>query len=601
MGPPSRAAALLLAGAISAVAIPLSWTRPELINGRGDFTQYAARHEHLRGALLGSGVWPEWSHLLGGGYPILGDPEDPGFSPLALLTLAFGTVTGLKLVGVLAMLAFGLGVRALLRRDGLPEAAAVIGGAAAGLSLWIPVRMEDGNPNEVGFAILPWILLALREGGRRRLLFAVLLLLTLLMDGKLAFVVVVQVLGLFVLTGLAAGPDRAAAWRWLLRLAGTGAATAILALPRLLPALELLEERGGVGSPRLWFHAAEYGPSTISAYAPGRLLFEAAGIGGAVQGSLTSVCVGPVALLLAMIGILANARRLLPLALPVLLCAWLALAHRAPFDLFRLLWELPVLRAIDAPGKYFSFPVVLGLAVASGHGAASVIGRLPAPRRRAAGLLLGLLVAAPLARETWKVHARTYSTELPAIARQRVPEFYTVRSDGLWRGRSEPWNANTYVNVLRGVGTLDWYTGIPRDEVAIPRTIVRADGSEIPEPAWRGEAWVQGTGRPLRVRIRYHEIELEERPPEGEVAVINQSAHQDWTASGGRIVPAGGLLAVEADGGQGPIRLRFRSRSLRLGARITGSCILLVAALAPLLAWRRRRARSFRHGPESTR
>ena len=71
--------ALVIAGI---VIIILTACLPAIVSGNrivrnGDLLTYAARHEFVRQSVLEHATLPQRSHLLGGGYPTIGDPEDP--------------------------------------------------------------------------------------------------------------------------------------------------------------------------------------------------------------------------------------------------------------------------------------------------------------------------------------------------------------------------------------------------------------------------------------------------------------------------------------------------------------------------------------------
>ena len=573
----------------------------DLISTRGDYTQYLARHHHLRTAILEHGVFAQRSHLLGGGYPILGDPEDPSFQPLSLLTIAFGEVMGLKLIGLLHMFVFGGGLFLLcLRRFQMAPAASLLAGLAAAFSLWIPVRMLDGNPNETMPAYLPLIFYAATGVGRGglRILGLALLFGALLSDGKLSFVTSVLVLLLVTslhvlwpvpsLSGSGASESR---FLPLVRLGVALACAFCLFQFRIQPALEVISAQGGLGRMKLWFHADHYAEDTINAYTFGRMFWEANGLRGAWLGSLTSICVGPGVLLLAALGVFVAGRRALPYTLVALLCSWLMLAHQAPVDLFRPLWDLPVLSAIDAPGKYFSFFPVLVLCLLAGFGFHGVLSRVTASYRPLLILGVGLLALALPFVHSYRTHERSYSYRVEEQHPLRPTGFLAVRSDGLPRGRFLPANSNTYLNLRRGVGTLDWYSGIPLWEIAETAVVVLEDGRERANPNYRGEAfWLLGEPAELRVAYDYHHIRVEGLGSRGGILQINQNHHDDWKAPHGVDVISrpGELLRLQIPAGLREVVLSYSSSSLRLGAWLSlGSFLGILLFIAMM-----RRARS---------
>ena len=121
-----------------------------------DFFQYASRHEAIRKSLIEYHTFPMRSHWLGGGFPTLGDPEDPTLNPLVLITILFNPITGLKLIVFFALLIGGLATYALARYIlGYTQWGSLFSALIFSLSLFVPLRVQDGNPNEVYATFLP--------------------------------------------------------------------------------------------------------------------------------------------------------------------------------------------------------------------------------------------------------------------------------------------------------------------------------------------------------------------------------------------------------------------------------------------------------------
>ena len=582
----SFAVLLGIALVILIVGLPVL-TSGGLISDRGDATQYYARHHHLRTALLDHGVLAQRSHLLGGGYPVIGDPEDPTFNPLSLLTIGFGEVMGLKLHGLLAMFLFGAGIFLLLhRRFDLDTIPAAFAGLTAALSLWVPVRMWDGNPNETIPVLLPLLILIWsgKNRGGLRIVAMALLFGVMLSDGKLSFVTGVWFLGMLSLLHLIPGMRSrefrdVEPWRPLMRLSVALVVAFGLFQFRIQPALEVVNARGGLGRMELWFHADHYSPETINAYSPMQLAQEA--IGWVPWfGNLTSVCVGPAAVLLGLWGVLNCGRRLLPWVAVSLLGLWLCLAHHAPVDLFRLFWELPVFSAIDAPGKYFSFSLVMAACLFAGLGFQTIWSRTAA-RGRIVLAACALFSLAFLGWNVWGIHGRSYTYEVPGGWDQASEIHAPIKSRDLPRGRFKPINSNTYLNLRRGVGTIDWYTGIPLEEIAKPRVTIESDGAETPNPAYVGEAWWKDSKAPVAgVEMSYHWIRVSLGKHEGGTLVINQNHHKDWSpAVGASVTSDDGLLEVKVDPSMKSVTLNYSSAALFRGvvfSALTGLLLVFV-------------------------
>jgi len=166
-----------------------------------------------RKTLLEEGAFPLRSHLIGGGYPTLGQPFDGSWAPTLLPVLALGPVGGVKL-NLLLLLALGTWGVWRLGRDwlGLSDEATAFAAAAFAVSGWLPSMMLVGFYPQALYMAAPGalaLLLAPRSPEER--IGAGFLLLLLLQQGGNAFVATVGFL--FVALWGHAAHTRAAPWR----------------------------------------------------------------------------------------------------------------------------------------------------------------------------------------------------------------------------------------------------------------------------------------------------------------------------------------------------------------------------------------------------
>ncbi|MFN0149412.1 MAG: hypothetical protein ACKVU1_01705 [bacterium] len=587
---------------VFAAAFPVA-TSGDRVNFNNDFFQYAARHELVRQGVFAFHSLAQRSHLVGGGYPVIGDPEDPTFNPLVLFTLALGAVTGLKWIGIVSMIFGAVSLYALTREAfGYTRYGATASALFFGLLLWLPVRLRDGNPNEVYFYFIPACLLCLYRAhlDRRYVIGLAGLFLTMLSDGKQSFFVCVAYIAVLCLcarvpgaslwAGRAAAPGalrRERSFEWIAVALGL---VALFYAFRILPALELIRTGGSLGRMALWFHEPTYSPETINAYSISRMLREAvAWRGEAGLSRLTSFCIGWIPLALAAGACVLSWRRTYPWLASGALFAWLALAHNAPVDLFRAAWELPIFNAIAAPAKYFGALPLLCVCVLSGRGIDGLVQSRWTRVRVPLAVALIACGAAFLFPKVWAVSAATYTYDLPPVSADASAAFYSLRGDGLSRARLAPLEANTYVNVLRGVGTIDWYTGIPIAERAIPRDIISEDGASRPNPEYRGECFWLDDGSAVAMTFTPHAMSAQIRAETARTLVINQNYHPDWRANAGTLREWNGLLCVQVPPGSYELRLTYFSRAFALGLAISGAAVLATAGTFAFARSRRKR------------
>ena len=611
----------ILAYGIIFVVITLSSIPPLTSGGKlnlnADFFQYASRHEAVRKSLIEYHTFPLRSHWFGGGFPTLGDPEDPSLNPLVLLSVMFGTVLGLKLITYLALLVGGLSTYALaLYVLGYTRWGALFSGLIFGTSLFVPLRILDGNPNEVYAAFLPLCMLLIGlacRGRKSALLILPFVFYTMLSDGKLNFFMAIFYVGIFCFLDIFPPFKTLAPWNpsskvdirpmkiFLLALC----VTALIGMVRILPALELINAKGGLRHFELFFHPGTYRPEGVYAYTFQQLWQETLGwtqetlgwkgrlalvtIGW--KGQSGRIMVGFLPVILFGVALFAFWKKSLPWGINLVLFGWLLLAHNAPVDLLKPLWKLPIFNALYRPYKYFSFQIAFTFAVASGQFFWLLKKFRPRWLEHLCAIILIVAGVWCLYPKTTKVQRDTYTFETPAEFLIPQEDFFNVQGQNLARGRAQPFRAATYLNLLRNVGTVDWYTGIPIDENAIPKYFVDANNNEIPNPEYQGEVFFleveDATEQPsppstAQVTFRPNSMTVQVNVQTPGILVINQNYHRDWHTNRGELFNKDGLIALRLqETGSYTICLRYISRSFYAGL---ATSILSLAVLA-FICW----------------
>ena len=559
----------------------------ERIHRNADFFQYASRHEAVRKSVLEYHSVPLRSHWLGGGFPTIADPEDPTLNPLVLLTVIFGTVMGLKLIGYLALLIGGLATYAFTRSIlGYTRFGALYSGLVFGTSLFVPVRLFGGNPNEIYAAFVPLCLLLLGlacQGRKMAIVLLPIVLYTMLSDGKAQSLMAMFYIGVLCVlamipatTALSSGREEAPwprlQYRPLKFFLLIMALTTLISMVRILPAWELIRSHGGVQE-MLRSHPKVYLPEFIHAYTVERLWKEAVSFDGRVG----MVTIGWIPVFLSGIAFIAFFKHTLAWGLTLLLFVWLALAHRAPVDLLEWLWNLPVFDTIYRPDKYFSLAVAFTLAVVSGR-SFSLLERLRSRwMERLIALILIVFSVGFLYPKARSIHSRSFR-DVPVLEAWPERGFFQIEGNSLLRNRRTPSRSLAYFNLTQNIGTIDWYTAIPIPAYAVPKYLVGRDNEYIANPAYRGEVFLEPAGAGSLTATPVFQpnsvaISVEVRAPA--ILVINQNFHPDWHADHGKVVRRDGRLAVRLQKtGTYVVQLRYHPRSFYLGLALTTSTLL---------------------------
>jgi len=376
---------------------------------------------------------------------------------------------------------------------GYTQWGALFSGLVFGTSLFVPLRILDGNPNEVYAAFIPLCLLLIGlacKGRKIALIILPFVFYTMLSDGKLTCFMGLFYIGILCVLSLIPifknfiyqNSNNKINICPLKIFLFTLLITFFIGMVRILPALEIIRTKGGLGNMQLFFYPKEY---SVYNYTFEQLWQELLGWKGR-QGLVT---LGWVPVILFGVSLLYSWRNSLPWLISAVLFGWLLLANNAPIDLFRILWNLPIFNAARRTYKYFSFQIVFTLAI----GAGQCFFLLKKLRPRWLEHIIAIvLIAASLCflyPKMAKIQRDTYNYELSDKLLVPAKEFFNVQSKGLQRNRSGPFRSITYFNLLRGIGTIDWYTGIPIDENAIPKYFVNSADQYIPNPEYQGEVF----------------------------------------------------------------------------------------------------------------
>jgi len=579
----------IIAFILIAVAIILPSISPLLSDGKVDFNddffQYAGRHEAVRKAILEYHSFPTRSFWFGGGYPTLGDPEDPTLNPLTLFTLTFGSVMGLKVIPFLAMLIGGLSSYALARYIlGYTKWGSLFSGLVFGLSLFIPLRIQDGNPNEVYSAFLPLCLLLIGlacRGKKVALLILPFVFYTMLSDGKLNALMAILYLGILCFFDIIPIFNTFGVQNETKRVNIKPLKVIILALIvtffigmiRILPAFDLISTKGGLGHIDLYFQPKTYTPEGIPAYTYQQLWQELIGWKNA-QGLVT---IGGLPVLLSLIAFYIFRRRSFPWGVNLFLFGWLILAYNAPVDLLRFLWKFPIFSAVYRPYKYFSFQIAFTFAIVAGQFFWLLAKMRPRWLEHIFAIILIVLGVWFLYPKVDKIQKETYTFDMPSGLLVKQDDFYNIQGKDIVRNRKEPLNSLTYTNLIRGIGTVDWHTGFPIAENAVPKYFVDVKGTFIPNPKYRGEAYFGDSKNLAGAYFRPNSIIIQVSLQKPDTLIINQNYHRDWHTDHGRIFDKNGLIALQLDeAGTYNITLHYISRSFYVGLIVSLLSLIIV-------------------------
>lgn len=547
-----------------------------------DFFYYAGRHESVRNAVLEYHAFPTRAFWYGGGYPILGDPQDPTLNPLTLITVIFGSIMGLKIIVYISLLIGGLSTYLLTRYIfGYTRWGSLFSGLVLGLSPYIPFLIRDGNVNDIYIAFIPLCLLLIGLVCRGKKIFLLILpfiFYTMLSDGKTTFLIcflyigIVCMLDIFPFSNVFGTKEVNRIGIKPLKvflLAMT--LTFFLGMLRILPVLDLMLLKSSTGKIVVWFHPIIYNFTDIIPLTFQQLWNYLIGY----QGTLHFMTIGLIPVLLSLSAFFIFPKKALPWIVVLILFIWLELAYYAPVDLFKLLWKLPLFNVITKPWKYFTFEIVFTLIIVGGQ----FFWLLTKIRSRwlehtLAAVLIFLSVLA-LYPGFCAIQKNTYTYDIPATRLVKQNEFYNIN-----RNRERLFTApknvrihalmNEYTYIMRNIGIIDWGATFIVGEKAIPKYFVDINGAFIPNTNYRGEAYFSDPDNLAEVSFRPNSIIMNVKIEKPDTLIINQNYDRDWHTNHGKILEKDGLIALQLNQtGNYKISMYYISRSFFTGLAIS--------------------------------
>ncbi len=539
--------------------------------GLYDWDQHLFFYGAARRTVLEFGQFPFWNPWYCGGVPALANPQFPALSASFLLTLLFGVPFGLKLAATVhAFLGMAGGYR-LAREHDLDRISALLAGMVPMASTVYTLHVAVGHTIWLATAYLPWALWAYvrsRDDGRYVAVIAVAFV-AMILHGQL-YLVIYAGLALAAWSAIDAAARRS--WRPILVVALALAACGLLAAFKLLPMYEMFAARG--------YPVEDRSSSSLTLIVAALLrrdqaLAPLASVAGQEWGWWEyGAYVGPVVLVLALVGSLSSRRGTVGFAILAALFLWIAAGWQA--GLWGVVQRLPFGAGVRVPSRFILVTVFfLGLLAAAGlatiRAALAARGRPRLATALAAGVVLA--VAVDLALVGHRPLTEAFGVTAPDLA--PPGEFAQVVAAQRYPNRTPYATMFPYLLENRGVvNCFERFGLVPR---ATPRTL--ADGRVV--PGYRGEVYVLEGGTARIDSFSPNVVEVSYAAPHGGVLVLNQNFYPGWRADDAAASDHAGLVATAVPPGSGRVRFWFRPTRFWAGALASAMTMLgLLAALA---------------------
>jgi hypothetical protein len=498
---------------------------------------------------------PLWDPWKCGGMAMLGNPQSLFFTPLFMLHLVLGPMVGAHLSVTVHLGIAWAGGYMLARTLGLGPLAAATAATVYPASSWFPLHVGEGHLTLMGFVYLPWLLALMVAAGQRAFapcaiaagaLFAI----TFGSGGAGVIIYEAPLLVAFAIVEMV----RTRRVRPLLFLTAAGTFALGLAALKLMPTIEVVLERGRAP----WGVAFE-----IWRNLP-QMLFARNQVQLAHQNVFFiefGNYISPVFVILALAGLLMGRVR----AAAWLVCGGVTIllvrGDDSAIPLFTWMRDVPILSMIRLSGR-FLIPFTMCVAMLAAIGVDEIAHRLGRAgwwlgfALLTAGALDSLLVGPPFLNEAFArvPHHFDYSQNFRQLADIDVNDQTVV--------------AQANMGFIHCYDYTQWKTSVVASN----------------EKGYRGEQYMQGPGTVKLLRWTPNRLTyaVDARGPS--VMVVNQNYEPEWhlAAGDGRVISAGGLLAVAVGAGERKLTLVYRGWPFELGLAL--SILTILAAVLILLS-----------------
>lgn len=532
-----------------------------------DYLQQATYDFLFRQGVVEHHQFPLRTHMLGGGYPIIANPQDTSFSPFVITTLIFGEVTGMKINLVLFFLIGAAGILLLVKKGlNLPWQGAVFAALAYTFSSWWASRVIWGFYFKFYFHLFPLLFYLYIKACKdtRYLVLCAMVLFVVISQLGLGFVVIFLFLFCFELADYLARIKKSKSPVFLWRLALLGFLVIGLAAVRILPMAELVVENPrSIGEYESYVQIPHAYPNFYQGFSH---LAKALTMDSPIPNYPINPGYG--VLLLALVGAVLAIRKSWPYLVMLILFTWFAMGPYAPVDIWRFVFHVPMFSSMHQPYQLTNYFMLFSLVILAAYGFVP-IENLPSKKSR---LLLGL-VSLLFLIQPWLVNRTAYETTFtkPAPELKIEKRFYQVQGKNMNRGAPRSLYSQQYFNVKRNVGTIDWDGDVLLPENAEGKMFVDADDMQTPNSAYRAEAYLlEEEGKATLLKLSPNRIEVAVSCPKDCVLIINQNYDPSWVETHKLMVESrGGLLAVRVGSNTNKVRLAYRPMLFFIGLGIS--------------------------------
>jgi len=515
-----------------------------------DWFQFSSHNLNSRKSIIEYKQLPLWSPFLGGGFPIIGHPQDMTLSPLFLFILIFGETVGLKLIIILIYLSSALGTYLFSKKVlCFSQLTSSFVALSFVLSSYLPYQLSDGNFHCEPFLLLLPLLLYLYEksiNNKKFIFFSAFLLAIMLFSGAFAFLYIFLAFFMYCLFSQIFCAKK----KYFKTFCIIFISLLFIGSIKILPTLEILSNKGACMSDPLDSnpHASTICKENINTVPPNYLSYSNL-VNSYLSKSFpyhSTTYTGIIPITFFILGLFFIRKNIIKFLLLFLLFLLLLLGNNFVINIHHLFSYIPLYNLVIKLNKYIPPIILFFFCIISGNFLNKIYLKIKNKK-----LLISLITLLVLSSIFWQFYSNIGTqSNLFIYPKQKVNlknNFYQTRIITTSRVNIET-SKNQYYNIRKGIGTINWYSSIILDENTIPKYFVYKNSSLMENQKYLGEVYF--INRKNKAYMKYfspNKMIIDVKISKPDTLIINQNYNKYWKTDCGKLFDKGGLLAIEMD------------------------------------------------------
>lgn len=535
-----------------------------------DWYEFTSIHRFERDALLEYGELPLWNPFVGGGYPFFAYPFALFFSPFFIFILLFGEVYGSKILTMLFMMIGASGMYYLLsylyKKSRL---APLFGTLVFSFSSYMVFQINSANFKMYHFMLLPLAFLYFLKSfdDIKYVFFSAVFLTLIFLSGEVVFLFSMMFVVLYSLCRFLYYDSKKFNIYALKILLIVVMLTVVLSSVKLIPYFELISISDGC-----YGNFSSVDDTCENSYLnlQNNLLSFEELLESFLRTDLRehhTNYVGIIPVVLFLLSLLFINSRNYPFYLIFLILALGLVKNPIVDEVYRLLFQLPIISSIVKLNKYIPFLMLFCISL----GFPSIISKIEMNMSKryvkyAFWLILILLTMNIASQYSSGQHNLSNLFGENIVGDNKVAQFYNEESIELESRDSIEIVKHQYQNIIRGVGTSSWYGTILLKESVEPKYFIDSNFVEIENPNYKGEFYLlSGEGSVVQEYFGLNRHVYRIDTDTSDYLVVNQNYNKNWQSSCGEIFEFNGIISVKDIGDCDVVELKFVPYSLFLG------------------------------------